>query len=1043
MVSPVAWLRHKRVWIPLALIAAYGLFGFFVAPPILRTQIVAGIRKNLGREASLQRVRFNPFIFALTLEGFELRDPDGTPFVAFDRLYVDFQLSSLPRMALTFREVSLTRPRVHVRVMPKGETNFVDLIPKEDTGKPPRLIIGRLAIDHGSLELTNLMDAEPENGKFEPLDLELRNFTTIPDQRGQYHVSATGPGGGSWEWTGSLVSEPMHASGVFEIRDSQLRRFWEIAKRRVPFEITDGRLSCRFDYDVKTKGDSVQARLVNSMVSIAGLGVRQKDRDPELLRLDTLMVSGIDVRYPEQTASVARVLLAGTRIKAWLEHDHTLNWLSMLPPATPPAATAKSAPTTSAPAKSAAATRPVASSPAAAPWDVSLHELAVRDLGVAFEDRSVRPPFAISVTPVNVTVRNISSRPGAKFDVQSDVTIAEKGKFACSGQVTAKPASANLKLSLATMPLAIFQTYVSPIAKVSILGGSVGASGNLTYRDRTPAAPDVHFTGRAESRGLLIRDRIDNERFLTWKGVDVEKIDATPSRLRIGSILLTEPYAKFIIHRDRTTNVQEILGIQSPPQDTTQIAALDDDESAAGPDVEATLSPAEPTPSLAAPAPRDTTVHVTLGAPATPAKPTTAATAGAPAAIPVRIGEVQIRKGSADFADLSLILPFAARIADLKGRITGISSDSASRAGVEADGALQPSGTAQVRGAMNPLAKDPVLDLAVVFRGFNMPGLTPYTGQYLGREVDKGEMSLDLQYKLEGKHLVGENKIVLDQMELGKKVESPEATKLPVGLALAIMKDREGKIDLDVPVEGNVDDPKFRIGRVIMQFLLRLLTKVAMSPFALLGHMFGGGGHAEQLDHVDFALGASDLPGDQQEKLGQLAKALDQRPQLKLEVRGRSDADSDAVAIRKSKFATLAAEKIESNPKKYGGGLGYSPQLLEDLYVDRFGKKGLHEFRDRHQVAAGSLPPDHPQYKAGSKKMVVDEPAVAVAIQTTLTGLQTADAAELLALANARGSAIKQSLVAQGVDGARVYVTEPQPGKVTAGRVRIDLTLTD
>jgi len=1040
MVRPLAWLRYKRVWIPLALVVAYGLFGFFVAPPILRTQIVAGIRKTYGREVSLARVRFNPFIFALTLEGFELRDPDGTPFVGFDRLYVDFQLSSLPRMALTFRELSLTRPRVHIRLMPKGEANFADLIPK-DNGKPPRLIIGRLAIAQGSLEMTNLMASEPETGKFEPLDLDLRNFTNIPDQRGQYHIAATGPGGGAWEWTGSLVSEPLHASGVFEIRNSQLRRFWEIAKHRVPFEITDGRLSCRVGYDVKAKGDSVQARLINTMVSVAGLGVRQKGHDPELLHLDTLRVSGIDLRYPEQTAAISQVLLAGTRIHAWLNPDRTLNWLAMLPLATPNAAPAKAGATKGAAAKP-AGTKPVpasqaASSANAVPWDVTLSEFAVRDLGVAFEDRSVRPVFAISVQPVNVTVRNISSRPGAAFDVASDVTIAEKGRFACSGKVTAIPTTtADLKLGLTSMPLAIFQTYVNPVAKVRIIGGSVGASGNLTFRDRKPA-PDVHFTGRAESRGLLIRDRIDNERFLTWKGVDVEKIDATASRLRVGSILFTQPYAKFIIHRDRTTNVQEILGLQSPPQDTTQIAALDDEESAAGPDVEGALSSAEPTPSLAAPAPRDTTVHVTLGAPATPA----ASAAGSAPAFPVTIAEVRIRDGSADFADLSLVLPFAARIEDLKGKITGISSDSASRASVEADGALEPSGTAQVRGEMNPLAKEPALDLAVVFHGFNMPGLTPYTGQYLGREVDKGEMSLDLQYKLEGKHLVGENKIVMDQFELGKKVESPEATKLPVGLALAILKDREGKIDLDVPVEGNVDDPKFRIGRVIMQFLLRLLTKVAMSPFALLGHMFGGG-HADQLDHVDFALGTSDLASDQQETLGKLAKALDQRPQLKLEVRGRSDADSDAVAIRKSKFATLAAEKIESNPKKYGG-LGYSLALLEDLYIDRFGKKGLREFRDKHQVAAGSLPPSHPQYKAGSKKMVVDEAAWAAAIQSTLIALQTADATELLALANARGSAIKQSLVAQGVDEGRVYVTEPQPGKAADGRVRVDLTLTD
>jgi hypothetical protein len=283
----------------------------------------------------------------------------------------------------------------------------------------------------------------------------------------------------------------------------------------------------------------------------------------------------------------------------------------------------------------------------------------------------------------------------------------------------------------------------------------------------------------------------------------------------------------------------------------------------------------------------------------------------------------------------------------------------------------------------------------------------------------------------------------LDQLELGKKVESPEATHLPVGLAIAILKDKNGKIDLDVPVEGDLDDPKFRIGKVIWNFILSLLKKVATAPFALLGHMMGGGGNGDELSHVDFEPGVSAVPQDQLESLGKLAEALGQRPQLSLEVRGRSDAAADAAAIRQAKFKALAGEKLASDPKKYGGGVGYSSRLLQELYADRFGKKGFAALEDQHRVPAGELAKSDPRYKADSKKMVVDEAKMDAAIQDTLTALQVVNDAELLSLANARGGAIKATLAGKGIPEARVYVLDPEPGKAENGRIRIDLALRD
>jgi hypothetical protein len=992
-------LRRKRVWIPLVLYAAWAVFGFFVLPGILRTQIVDGIRDGMKREARLDRVRFNPLILSLTLQGFELKDPDGTPFVAFDRMYVDVQFTSVFRWALTLREFRLDRPRVHVRLLPDGKLNFDDLIPKE-SGEPPRVVVGRFAVNQGSVQVTNLMAARPEQTTLTPIDLMLQNFTTIPQKEGHYRLVAVDQGQGSWMWEGDLTFKPLHSAGIFEVRDSRLRAFGEILRRRSGFEVADGRFGCQIRYAMDVRGDSLIARVDAPSVRLTGLQVRDPRVNEELLRFDELAISGVALAYPEQSLAIGQVWLSGTRIRAWREPDSTLNWQASL--AAAQAETARNGTANGDSARASAASTPADS--AAAAWRVTLGELAVRDLGVEFADRTLDPPFEVKLAPVNVSLRDVSNAPGARFSLRTDVTIAEKGRLELSGPVGALPPLADLDVKLSALPLTIFQPYVNPIAKLQVSSGTLGVQGSLHYRDAKPA-PDVAFQGRVESYGLLTRDRRDNERFLAWKAFELNGIDASQKKLEIASVRLTEPFSKILIRRDRTTNVQEVLGLPMPDSGGVVTAS-------------AVQKPAAQKPSEAIAAVKST----------------------APPPIPVKVGSIQVVNGSADFSDLSLILPFAARIEQLNGRVSQLSSRSASRADVELDGRLQPSGSVRVSGGVDPWASDTLLDLGVVFRDFSMPALTPYAGQFLGREIDKGRMSLDLGYRLTGRQLSGENKVVLDQFELGEKVESPEATKLPVGLAIAILKDKEGRIDLDVPVEGDLDDPEFRLGKVIWNFIMSLLKKVATAPFALLGSLFGGGGE-EEMGQAVFEPGASELSAAEAERLDKLSKALVDRPQLNLDVRGSTDGVLDGAAIRARKFAALAAEKLASDPKKYGTTLGYSQKLLEDLYAERFGKDGLSKLKETHTTTAGALPANDPQYKAGSSRKVVDGAASSTAMQDELTAAQTADDADLLALANARALAVRTRLVAQGIAESRVYLLDPAPGQVVDGRVKMELAL--
>jgi hypothetical protein len=250
--------------------------------------------------------------------------------VAFDRLYADFQVSSLVRWAYTFRAFRLDHPRLNMRLMPDGKVNFADMV-QPNQPPPPRLIIGRFQINGGSIGVANLMAEPPEEGTLTPIQLTLDHFTTIPRKEGQYHIAASDPGSGAWKFDGDLTFEPLHSAGVLEISGSRLRSWWEIAKRRSGrLEVTDGQMGCRLEYQADVHGDSLVARVTNSSLAIHGLALRERGGDQDLLTLDTLAVTGVELRVPEQTAAIQRVLVAGANVRAWLDRDSTLNWQKLL-----------------------------------------------------------------------------------------------------------------------------------------------------------------------------------------------------------------------------------------------------------------------------------------------------------------------------------------------------------------------------------------------------------------------------------------------------------------------------------------------------------------------------------------------------------------------------------------------------------------------------------------------------------------------------------------------------------------------------------------
>ena len=293
----------------------------------------------------------------------------------------------------------------------------------------------------------------------------------------------------------------------------------------------------------------------------------------------------------------------------------------------------------------------------------------------------------------------------------------------------------------------------------------------------------------------------------------------------------------------------------------------------------------------------------------------------------IKIGTVTLQGGRIDFSDRSMNPEYSSKLTEIGGRISGLSSEETTLAEIELRAKLDDYAPLEIIGKINPLKQDLYVDLKVRFKDIDLSPATPYSGKYAGYTIQKGKLTFDLKYLIDKKKLDAQNVIFLDQFTFGDKVESPQATKLPVKLAIALLKDRKGEIKLDIPVSGRLDDPKFSVWGIILKIILNLIAKAATSPFALLGAVFGGG---EELSYLEFDYGVATVAETNTKKIDTLVKALSDRPGLKLDIEGHTDVEKDREALKQLFFnRKLKAQKLNEMVK-----IGQAAVPVDEVKID-------------------------------------------------------------------------------------------------------------
>jgi outer membrane protein OmpA-like peptidoglycan-associated protein len=592
---------------------------------------------------------------------------------------------------------------------------------------------------------------------------------------------------------------------------------------------------------------------------------------------------------------------------------------------------------------------------------VLLQDVQLRDYKAHLADRVPQQEVAVDVGPLNLDLKNFDSLGDKPFDLRLDSGLGKQGKLQAAGNVQLSPTSAQLKVATQDIDLRLAQAYLSPFIRLELRSGLLGSDLDVQLKSTEPLALSVTGSARVDQFHTL--DTLRERDFVRWKQVRVNGLDYRHGEsLAIERIELDQPYARFVINENLTTNVSELI----VPQ------------------------PATPNESKA--------------------------DAGKPLAI--RIGGVAINDGSANFADFSLTPSFATAIQQMNGRIGMLDNQQPQAASVDIQGKVDRYAPMSIKGKLTPFDPLNSLDIATRFKNVELTTITPYSGKFAGYRIRKGRLNLDLHYRIEKGQLNADNKVLVENLQLGERVDSPDAVDLPIRLAVALLKDTQGRIALELPVKGDLNNPEFSVMPIVWQTLRNLVLRTAQAPFKFIAGLVGGSN--VDLSTVPFAAGSTELQGDARQALDTLAKALQERPNLRLEVEGQAAQSADGPLLAEQRLQREFRETWYKVLQRRGDKVPASPdEVMVDEDEQAALLEGIYRSRLKQQPPAEWAELDSEQRQQNMRQAVLASWA-----QSKLL---------LRQLAQQRAATIKDYLVEQGgLYDERIYLIDANLGEAEA-----------
>ena len=949
--NPTLTRIKKPALIGAGVIVAVLAFAWLALPGIIQSQAERFIAEKTGHRLSMARLEINPLALSVHVRELRLDDPAGAPLAGFSELFVDLSAKSLTRRALVFDEIRLDGLNARLIQRSEGGLNWAPLLdalqgkePQPGSGGLPRLDILHLRVGGAQFEFADQRITPAFVTRIEPLDLELNEVSTLPDDSGKFKLTAKTLSGAQLAWQGDVTLNPLASQGHIALSDIDLERLAPLLKDQLPIAPPSGIAALGVDYRLAQAGSRLSLTLERLGISVGALRLQMAagDATPQLV-VDRVEIRDGRFDLGAQQLTLGAIQLQGNRIEAIIEKKGltsvlTLDDITLTDAkvdlvqrnATLAAVTGKGGgasvrrdargkidllgvidalaakPT----AKSVAPAKPAPQMPAerSTPWRFRVEHVALAGFGIAVRDDTVSPAMELALDNIAVTIDGVSENLKAVLPLKVSLDARGGGRLEIAGKFKPADAAVELQVKLTDLALKVAQPYVSKFAALDLVGGKLSAAGRITRTAKGSA-----YRGSFAVSDLRLNEAGTQNVFLACKSLSSSDLEVSPAQLNMALLSLDGLDTKLIIDKDKSTNLKRVLRADAviPPE------------------------PSQGTPAREAESPsRKATAREA---------PPAAVESAAPAFL-IKIDRLRFRGGALYFADNSLVLPFGTHIHGLRGSIGGLSSKPGAPGQLELDGEVDEFGLARAVGEADFFHPTDFMDIKVVFRNVEMTHLTPYAATFAGRKINSGKLSLELEYKIKQRQLQGENRIIIDRLELGERVESPTAKDLPLDLAIAILSDSDGRIDLGLPISGSLDDPQFSYGQIVWKAITNVLGKIVTAPFRALGALFGGGG--EKLDNIAFEAGANKLTPPEREKLVRLATVLNKRPGLSLTVHG-TWAEVDRVALQDLQLRRTVADKsgqaaaAKGDPGPISTRAPKVQSALDSLFTDRFGSAEL------------------------------------------------------------------------------------------------------
>lgn len=976
------FLRPRLVGgIGLGLIALYALAGFFLLPYLIQAYGVPAAADLLKRPVVLREVAFNPFTLSFRMNGLEVQETDQVPILGLEEFVVNLRATTLFGQTLGFDEIRLVMPFVAAKVSREGKLNLLALVPPPDDTAPPAqpeageakkmmpLEIGLLEISKGIVEYRDDSKPRPVSMDIVPIDISLRNFSTMQGSENAYAFTAEIGKGEALAWEGTVSLEPVESDGKVSVSGVKLKTLYQAVQDRFQFDMQQGALALSAIYHFDLRGQAPRATVKDGKLSIRDLAVGERGVPDPLVTVPVADIEGIQFNLDKRSVRVEKVHTADARFDTWLDAGGVLNLQSLFAPVE--SGDEKLAAPDSAPKGT-----------ASQPWTVGVDLVEVRNYQAKCEDRTLAMPAVLEVEGLDVTVKEVQIPFTKPLPVALSLKLNQTGHVDVQGRVAVEPMTADLDIKITQIAIRPFQSYLDRFLNADVTDGAIDLNGSVQYAKEHPKGPLLRFQGNLAVNQLVVTDRQEFDNVASWKSLAINRValDVEPTAVQIGEIAWQEPAIQAVLESDGTMNLSKLL-VAAPVAEAQGEKGKDDNRKAAAKSDPPTIT----------------------------------------------VDQVKLVKAAATFRDLSVEPPVKTSVTNFGGTIKGLSSKQMKKADVDLAGRIDKSAPVKIAGKINPLSEDAFTDLVITLGGMDLTPAGPYSGKYAGYGLAKGKLSLNLKYKISQKILEAENLVSVDQLTFGRKVESPDATSLPVPLLVALLQDRKGLIEIDMPIRGDLNDPDFKYGKAVIATLLNLLGKVAASPFTLLGKLVPDGGGEENLQFIEFQPGSAALAVEEIKKLELLEKALEERGGLRLDIKGTTDAVLDRAAVKMRKLKDKLVTIVRRERGKPGDQTELSADDEQRLVADLYEKWKTTQADSAPAAQESGEPPPPPTLEQMKQRLAEAIPV---------------DDADLEWLARQRGEAIRDRLLESGIlTNERVFLLDVGTAESGHEKVRTQLAL--